>query len=497
MWWMLGIWACQAPMGPDTEPSTTGSTAETGGTETQPPWGSTDTGASAVEPCDVPLVEADGPALELSRPPKRLVVLSIDTLRRDFVDFYTCGEDEIVRMPFLTSLLAQSVSLEDVQQCSNWTYPSTNCTLSGTLLEEMDHVPRGGLDGRPVPEGQRTLAALLRDAGFATGLVFSNGWFHRLANPELTEAQQLTGNSQGYQRIRKAGGALSVVDAGVALMDELRRQPGASDRWLLHLHFIEPHDLYVAPDEFVPEVDALPSIPVNFRSRASFGSAQSTFGTLSPSRQELYREHFQLRYSGDLRQLDQRLRTVWTTLGEAGLLEDTLVAIWTDHGEAFWERGPQAHGWRLGAEENDAILAFWHPELEPVRVAGPHHAIDFLPTVLAALGRPVPADLAGVRAGLAEPDRARFTATSNIVGARFQAVTRDDVKLTVGWDGTATLHDRAIDRRELTDRFDPQDPRVGELWGLLRPRVEMLEARIPEGPRVDWAQLDERLGTPP
>lgn len=496
MWWIWGMLACKAPTNSPVDSSPGSSTSETATTPTEP-TGRTDTGSTQPgDFCDVPLVDADAPAVVFDRPPKNLIVLSIDTLRRDYVDFYNCHGDGVSRMPFLSTILGQSVTLEDVQQCSNWTFPSTNCTLSGTLLEEMAHVPRAGLDGRPVPDGQRTLARILSDAGFFTGFVWSNGWFYRIANPRLPLEDQLTGNSQGYQVLENGGGALSVGDAGVAMMREALAGPDAPERWLMHLHFIEPHDLYTAPDELMPELSSLPSVPVDFRSGPSFHEAQADYDGLSDADKALYRQHFQLHYTGDLRMLDSRLQQVWARLDDEGLLDDALVVIWTDHGESFWERGPQAHGWRMGAEENDAILAFWHPDLEPARIVGPSHAIDFLPTTLAALGLPVPGDLQGVRAGTAPDDRVRYSATSNIISYRYQSVTRDGLKLIVGWDGSAALHDRNTDRKELTDILASNPKAAGELWSLLRPRVTMLQALIPEGQQPDLAELDDKLGSP-
>ncbi|MEN0062534.1 MAG: sulfatase-like hydrolase/transferase [Myxococcota bacterium] len=492
MVWIWGLLACQGNS--DDTPSDGGepTSAETGTTPVKPTGKTGDTGVG-VDICDVPTVMPTGPVVTFDTPPKRVLMLSIDTLRRDFVDFYACeDEPRVSRMPFLSTILAQSVSLEDAQQCSNWTYPSTNCTLSGTLLEEMDHVPRGGLDGRPVPEGQRTLASLLSEVGFFTGLVWTNGWFYRIAGPNSPPGDQLTGNNQGYQALEgPAGGAVNVGTVGRTMLEEALGGADAPERWLLHLHFIEPHDLYNAPDEFMPELKDLPNIPVDFRDRGSFGTAQVQYAGFDRETQDLYRSHFQLRYTGDLRQLDARLEVMWSQLEAGGLLDDTLVVLWTDHGEGFWERGPQAHGWRLGAEENDAIVAFWHPDLTPQRVLGPHHAIDVLPTTLSALGLEVPEDLAGVRAGLASPDRVRFTASPNIAGQRYQAVTKEGFKLTAGWNGTLTLHDRNTDRLERTDLFAADHPRVDELWGLLEPRITMLEERIPEGQRVNWDLLNK------
>ncbi|HHO51362.1 MAG TPA: hypothetical protein ENK18_10920 [Deltaproteobacteria bacterium] len=397
----------------------------------------------------------------------------MDTTRRQYIDRYS--DDGVVRMPFLTSLLEQGVVLDDHQQCASWTFPSTNCTLSGTLLEEMEHVPRFGASGSPVPEGQRTISGLLRDQGFHTILVSSNGWL-----------DPADGNAQGYTDFRFEGGAASVFDGGLSMLEDAlaEQQP---ERWMMHLHFIEPHDAYNPPSRLMPELEELDPIDYDPGTQWGHDSIKADYPGLPTEEQELIKQHLQIRYTGELRWLDEQLEDGWRELEKRGLLDDTLVVFWTDHGEAFWERGRQAHAWFLGAEENDALLGFWHRDLQPRSWSGPTHSVDLMPTVLQALGITPPDDLAGEIIGLAPEDRIRFTAVDGFIGV-YQAVTVEGWKLQIGWDGSVGLWDRNTDRMETRDLYVPGHPKFNELWPLLRERVLLMEPLVPEH-QVEWGLL--------
>src|SRR5688572_12655941 len=63
-------------------------------------------------------------------PPRNLLVISIDTLRRTALGRYGGGPT-----PTLDALLAGGVALDDHVQCANWTMASMTCTLSGRYNE--------------------------------------------------------------------------------------------------------------------------------------------------------------------------------------------------------------------------------------------------------------------------------------------------------------------------------------------------------------------------
>lgn len=405
-------------------------------------------------------------------------MISIDTLRRDHVDRY--ATDGVVRMPFLSSLMAQGVALDDHQQCSNWTFHSMSCTLLGRQTEEIGWVPvLKGAGPTPFPDDQPMLAVRLDQAGYQSLLASAIGWLGDRWN-----------NTQGYQPDLAHG----VVDAAGVSRVAVEGLQAARDRqpetpWFLHVHLVDPHAAYAPPEAYRDELDALPPIAWDLDDHVQQYDADAAWPNLSAEDRRLLEQHLRARYDGELRWLDDQLAGIWAGYERDGLLEDTLVVVYNDHGEAFWEHGEQSHAMWLNAEENDGLLFFWSPNLRPLAWAGPTTAIDLVPTILDALGLPVPDDgtLPGEVAGLAPADRPRF-ASSGARKGPVAAVTVEGRKLEFAFDGTLHLYDRNTDPTETVDHFVPgslapggeADPDVAELWALLRPRVELLSAAAPD-----------------
>ncbi|MCA9489225.1 MAG: sulfatase-like hydrolase/transferase [Myxococcales bacterium] len=427
-----------------------------------------------VHPTDIDPEPSDRALVFTGERPRNVLMISIDTLRRDHVDRY--ATDGVTRMPFLSSLLQTGVALDDHQQCGDWTFHSMTCTLLGRQTEEIGWVARPtGADPTPLPD-QPMLAFRLDQAGYQSLLASTTGWL-----------QDSWNNTRGYQPDLAHGvvQATEVMDVALeglsAALDTAPTKP-----WFLHAHLVEPHAAYDPPETYREELHALPPIPWDLDDHVEQYAAADSWPDLTPEMQDLLDRHLQARYDGECRWLDDQLAVIWQRLESGGLLDDTLVVLYTDHGEAFWEHGVQSHAHFLQAEENDAILWFWSRTMEARAWSGPTTAIDLVPTVLDALGLPVPDDgtLPGSVVGLAAPDRARFSSTACREGG-LAAVTVEGDKLQFRFDGTLQLYDRDLDRQELVDRYDPEDPRVSELWELLRPRVELLSAAAPDLP-VTW-----------
>ncbi|MEQ1564314.1 MAG: sulfatase-like hydrolase/transferase [Myxococcota bacterium] len=420
--------------------------------------------------CRDPVEPATGALAFDGGAPRNLLMISIDTLRRDHVDRY--ATDGVTRMEFLSARLAEGVALDDHQQCANWTFHSVTCTLLGRQVEELGWVAKLAGDGpSPLPGERPMLARRLRDAGFRTALASPMSWIASEWN-----------NTQGYTLDLPSGvDTLSVVRGGTeGLRESLDAEP--ADRWFLHLHVSEPHATYSPPEAYRDELDALPPAPWDLDDHDThYDVTKDQWPSMTPEEQALLEKHLRVRYTGETRWLDDELETAWAELDAGGWLDDTLVVFWTDHGEQFWEHGAQTHAYGLNAEENDGIAGFWARGLAPVAWGGPTHAIDLAPTILDALGLPVPADgtLPGAVVGTAPADRPRFTSTAARWGPA-AAVTVDGLKLVYAFDGTLRAFDRRVDRAERTDVYDAQDPRFDALWAELRPRAELLAGAIPE-----------------
>lgn len=420
-------------------------------------------------PTDTTLERVGSDVLQFyGRVPKNLIFLSIDTFRKDHVGAH--GNKDLT--PFLDRIASQGVVMEDHAQCANWTFGSTTCTLAGRYNIERGHIPRlNGTDAtRPkVPDGTPFLATWLGQAGYYSVIVSGNDWL-----------SDNWGNTQGYdEMLRPGGSALAVQSTATrAMKDAIAR--GDAERWFMHMHFMEPHASYDPPAANIEGRDALDPWPEDLTNRDMHYDARDEWPSMSEAERQLLEAHLRALYEGEIRTIDERLEQAWDDLEKEGYLDDTLVVIWNDHGEQFWEHGHQTHAYQLFGEENDGFLMFWSRNIVPGRYKEPTSTIDLVPTILDLFDLPIPDEVSGLPIGTAPADRPRFAEALARMGG-VQTVQRDGLKLHFVWSGNVTFYDRNTDPKETTDLYDPTDPRVLELWSLLKPMAEKMAPLVVGG----------------
>lgn len=95
-------------------------------------------------------------------------------------------------------------------------------------------------------------------------------------------------------------------------------------------------------------------------------------------------------YYNNLHYLDKQIERIYKKCEELGILEDTIIAIAGDHGESFGQHPHNYTHSRMSYNENFRTPALLlHPRLfPPRRVTEPTSHVDFLPTLLDAMGTP-------------------------------------------------------------------------------------------------------------
>ncbi len=389
--------------------------------------------------------------------PKNLLWISVDTFRRDSLKAY--GGTGLT--DFLDGLHDSGYALTEHQTLSNWTFAGTTGNLLGRTHEENGFEPRLSNEFRePMPEGTPMLPDWLRPSGFYSIVVSSNSWY----SPEWR-------STQGFDEewLPTNAAALNISAEGITSL-ESARNAGLVDRWFLHLHIKEPHAPYNPPVEFLSGLEELADVPWDLANKDEQYQAIAEWGSMTEAEQDLLLKHLRVRYDGELQWTDNLLEAMWIDVAAAGLLEDTLVVVWNDHGEGFFEHGYQGHAYQLGPEENDGLMLFWAKNIVQGTWNEPTSAIDLAPTLLKLYGIDVPAEVTGIPVSEAAYDRPIFSSTVTRLLPR-QAVRMGDYRMEYSWSGAVDMYDRAADPTETTDLYDPADPIAQALWAALEPQV--------------------------
>lgn len=388
-------------------------------------------------------------------PPKRVVLVSIDTLRPEHLGCY--GYDRPTS-PHLDAIAKAGVVFERATSTAPWTLPGHASMLTGLYPSRLgirDHEVA-------VPRDVATLASVLAEHGFATAAVVNSNYLSRTFGLDRGFHQ--------FEYVREEVGrrepTRAVVDQAIAWLSEHR-----DERFFLFVHSYDVHSDYKSlPDyeqRFVRPYDG----PAD-GTTAQMVAVRAGRGSFGPADVQ----HLVDLYDAGIRQVDDEVGRLVDAIGGG---DDTLLVITSDHGEEFLEHGGLLHG-RTQFEELVRVPLMVRGGGVPAgtRVATTASLIDVMPTVLAAAGVPVPAGLDGVDLaptwrGNADRVGERYVfheadhnnAEPNVV----RAVRHDHAKLHVDrLTGKVALFDLATDPQEQRDVAAER----GELAAALRAELE-------------------------
>jgi len=336
--------------------------------------------------------------------PRHVLLISLDTLRPDFLSCYGAERET---SPALDALAARGVRFADASSPAPWTLPSHTTMFTG--LYPSHH---GVKDySHRLPDEHSTLAEVLAARGFRTRAVI-NTW--NLANPSYGIFQGFAPEDVTYIREAKKGpgGREVILNTGRAVLEATREfleQHDPAQPFFLFAHFYDAHT------DFTPDPEFREQFVTPYA-----GRLDGTTGQLFALRDAGIRlpekdlDFLRELYMAEIRQLDALMGELFALLEARDLADETLVIVTSDHGEEFQEHGGLLHG-RTQFQELLAVpLILAGPGLPAGRIVDePVGLIDLYPTILAALGLESSAavdglDLARTWRGEALPPRVLF-----------------------------------------------------------------------------------------
>lgn len=351
---------------------------------------------------------------------RRLALLvSIDTLRPDRTSVYGA---ERPTTPELEALAADGIVFETAIASAPWTIPS-----HASLLTSTDPSLHGATAERDIHPDARLLSEVLAAAGWSTAGFVDTPWLGGF------------GFDRGYDH----------YDAESPPAGSYRRGAAATRSRLLDWLFDAEGDAFVfwhVMDVHGPYGAAAPH-GGRFRRHA----AGDDGARLALLRDLAYHDYLRLRryrslpdlvagYDEGIAAADDEVGRLLDVLRAAGLYEDALIVVTSDHGESLMDHGVWVgHGLFLTDDEIRVPLIVKLPgnRFAGTRVDEMVRLVDVAPTMLDVLDVPPPASFEGISLVKPRPGtrqalpRYAFGASSSL-GARF--VRSRDAKLITAWE---------------------------------------------------------------
>ncbi|MES2639446.1 MAG: sulfatase [Myxococcota bacterium] len=314
-----------------------------------------------------------------SLPLKRVLLVSVETFRRDHV--HTYGYPRLTT-PTFDSLVAGGTSYDQHWTSAPYTHPSLASLVTGLLPTRL-----GFVDNIPSIGGELLTAAQL----FAKG-----GYVTAAFNVQYVLSNRY-GLNRGFHYYRNHPNdvpAAKLTEEVLPFLDE-----HAEDNLFLWMHYFDPHGPYRPPadqrkrftGDTIWENDTVTFKP---------GTAQEGSPDIPPyvlDKGQTERRHYVAGYDGDISYLDEELGKLVRYVKTKGWAEDTLIVVTADHGESLGEHGRTfCHG-SLYETDLHVPMVVWGPGRVPAgaHVTAETNHVDVLPTLLDYAGLPIPAGLHG------------------------------------------------------------------------------------------------------
>jgi arylsulfatase A-like enzyme len=306
---------------------------------------------------------------------KNIVLLTIDTLRKDVLG---CYGDEGGLTPFVDSIQDRCIRFTRAQSIGPYTQASFPGILTSSYYLEYLKQER---EEEMLSHRRTLISEAIQGQGIATAGFHSNaylwdcfgwnrGWsiFYDSSDEEVDDKAPYT---KAQELNKKAHVWLSSHVAS-----------GKDRPFFLWLHYMDIHEPYVPGRKYIdmvdPTIDLSEDAILNLFEGVVLKRDASDKGVVDLLR-KLYRAH--------VREVDDAVREFFEILEELSILKDTVIIITSDHGDEFGEHGGLSHDGKMYSELIDIPLIIFEPDRTKPEICDKLVSnIDIPPTIVKLFG---------------------------------------------------------------------------------------------------------------
>jgi len=286
-----------------------------------------------------------------------ILLITLDTVRADRIGVYS---DKYVKTPNIDRLAGKSFIFTRAFSHNPVTLPAHTNILTGTT-------PRyhGISDnmGYRLEERFLTIGQYLKQAGYSTGAFIGafplDSRFGLDRGFDVYDDRYGTHNQLEFFYVERP--AQKVIEPAVQWISQQCTSPGKK-KWFAWVHLFDPHQPYLPPSPYNKE----------------------------------YRHDL---YSGEVAYVDASLKVLFDFLENNGIMEDTVIVVTGDHGEALGEKGEDTHSYFAYNNTILVPLLLYIPGTVPggkgIRIHENVCHTDIFPTICHILNLGIPRHLQG------------------------------------------------------------------------------------------------------
>ena len=298
---------------------------------------------------------------------KNIILITIDTLRKDMLGVYSSADN---LTPFIDSLSPGMTVFNSPYA----TGPYTQASFQGILASEyyLEYGKEKKLNAKKTLISETLKASGIFTAGFHSNAYLSyffgynKGWevFYDSMSDDVTDIYPFI---RGNEINNKVKGFLSNFSFSKPLF--------------LWIHYMDVHEPYIAEDDILSKID--PQIKLSKDDMFSLFKNSIRPRDISDIKKV---DILKKLYMAKILETDGYLRELFNIFKPYGLLDSSTIIITSDHGDEFAEHGGLSHDGKMYSELIDVPLLVYNKSYKQTTIESTLSLIDISPTICAMFG---------------------------------------------------------------------------------------------------------------